>query len=107
MNDKVEKMAFSVDEAAMRASLGRDRIYNAIRDGDLVARKFGRRTLITADALRRLPRWLAAVAAALRVEGPYAVDDLDTKQNGHRQAATRRRPMQSKSRWTEYTRIRV
>ena len=33
--------------------LGRDRIYNAIRDGDLVAKKFGRRTLITADALRR------------------------------------------------------
>jgi excisionase family DNA binding protein len=53
MNDKLEKMAFSVDEAAMRAGLGRDRIYTAIRDGNLVARKFGRRTLITTDALRR------------------------------------------------------
>jgi excisionase family DNA binding protein len=52
MDDKIEKMAFSVDEAAMRAGLGRDRIYNAIRDGALVAKKFGRRTLITADALR-------------------------------------------------------
>jgi excisionase family DNA binding protein len=52
MDDKLEKMAFSVDEAAMRAGLGRDRIYTAIRDGNLVARKFGRRTLITADALR-------------------------------------------------------
>jgi excisionase family DNA binding protein len=50
--DNVEKMAFSVDEAAMRAGLGRDRIYTAIREGDLVARKFGRRTLITADALK-------------------------------------------------------
>ena len=53
MDDKIEKMAFSVDEAAMRAGLGRDRIYGAIRDGNLVAKKFGRRTLITVDALRR------------------------------------------------------
>jgi excisionase family DNA binding protein len=53
MDDKIEKMAFSVDEAAMRAGLGRDRIYSAIRNGALVARKFGRRTIITADALQR------------------------------------------------------
>lgn len=53
MDDKIEKMAFSVDEAAMRAGLGRDRIYTAIRDGNLVARKFGRRTLITAEALQQ------------------------------------------------------
>ena len=58
--DKSEKMAFSVEEAAMLASLGRDKIYKAIRDNELEARKSGRRTLITADALRsflaRLPR---------------------------------------------------
>jgi len=53
MDDKIEKMAFSVDEAAMRAGLGRDRIYSAIRNGDLAARKFGRRTIITSDALQR------------------------------------------------------
>jgi excisionase family DNA binding protein len=53
MDDRVEKMAFSVDEAAMRAGLGRDRIYTAIRNGDLVARKYGRRTLITSEALQR------------------------------------------------------
>jgi excisionase family DNA binding protein len=53
MDDKIEKIAFSVDEAALRAGLGRDRIYSAIRNGDLVARKFGRRTLVTADALQR------------------------------------------------------
>jgi excisionase family DNA binding protein len=52
MDDRA-KMAFSVDEAAVRAGLGRDRIYDAIRNGDLVARKFGRRTLITAEALQR------------------------------------------------------
>jgi excisionase family DNA binding protein len=51
--DKIEKMAFSVDEAAMRAGLGRDRVYAAIRDGNLEARKFGRRTIITAESLQR------------------------------------------------------
>jgi excisionase family DNA binding protein len=53
MNADLEKMAFSVNEAAMRAGLGRDGIYGAIRNGQLEARKAGRRTLITADALRR------------------------------------------------------
>jgi excisionase family DNA binding protein len=53
MNDKLEKLAFSVAEAAARSGLGRDRVYDATRSGELVARKFGRRTLITADALQR------------------------------------------------------
>ena len=53
MTDNLEKMAFSVDEAAMRAGLGRDALYAAIRAGNLEARKFGRRTLVTSDALRR------------------------------------------------------
>lgn len=56
---KSEKMAFSIKEAAMRSGLGRDKIYEAIRNKQLEARKSGRRTLITADALRsylaRLP----------------------------------------------------
>src|SRR5262245_45865634 len=30
MDDKIQKMAFSVDEAAMRAGLGRDAIYSAV-----------------------------------------------------------------------------
>lgn len=53
MEDKVEKLAFSIDEAAMRAGLGRDAIYAAVRQGKLEAKKMGRRTLVTADALRR------------------------------------------------------
>jgi excisionase family DNA binding protein len=47
------RMALSVAEAAAEASVGRDHIYGAIRDGRLEARKFGRRTLITYDALHR------------------------------------------------------
>jgi len=53
MSDNIEKMAFSVEEAAMRANIGRDGIYSAIRDGRLEAKKAGRRTLIMADALHR------------------------------------------------------
>jgi len=47
------KLAFTIDEAAFRADLGRDALYDAIREGKLEAKKKGRRTLITADALRR------------------------------------------------------
>jgi excisionase family DNA binding protein len=50
----------SVTETCALTGLGRDSIYSAIRDGHLVARKFGRRTLITDDDLRQflagLPR---------------------------------------------------
>lgn len=68
MSDKFEKMAFSVDEAAMRAGLGRDSIYAALRNGQLKGVKAGRRTLVTADALRqfldRLPPLQLPTAAA-------------------------------------------
>jgi excisionase family DNA binding protein len=47
------KVAFSVDEIAVRTSCGRDAIYAAIRDGRLEAKKLGRRTIITETALRR------------------------------------------------------
>jgi len=47
------RRAHSIDEACALTGLGRDGIYSAIRDGYLVARKFGRRTLITDDDLRQ------------------------------------------------------
>lgn len=52
MDDKIEFLAFSVDQAAARTGLGRDKIYEAIRNGELAAHKAGRRTLLTSDALR-------------------------------------------------------
>jgi len=55
------KIAFTVDEAARQASLGRDRIYAAIRDGRLEARKAGRRTVVTADAIKRFINALPAL----------------------------------------------
>jgi excisionase family DNA binding protein len=47
------RIALSVPEAAIAAGVGRDQVYAAIRDGRLEARKWGRRTIITNEALRR------------------------------------------------------
>jgi excisionase family DNA binding protein len=54
------RRAYSITETCGLTGLGRDTIYAAIRSGKLIARKFGRRTLITDDDLRQflagLPR---------------------------------------------------
>jgi excisionase family DNA binding protein len=50
--DRRRYMAMSVAEAADEAGIGRDGIYAAIREGRLEARKWGRRTLITHEALQ-------------------------------------------------------
>ena len=61
------RAAFSVTEVCAQTGLGRDTVYNAIRSGKLVARKLGRRTLITEKDLHRflanLPRAGAGQAA--------------------------------------------
>jgi excisionase family DNA binding protein len=46
------KLAYSVKEFCAETGLGRDNAYLAIRQGKLRARKFGKRTLITADDVR-------------------------------------------------------
>jgi excisionase family DNA binding protein len=57
---ETSRRAHSIAEACVLTGLGRDGIYAAIRNGHLVARKLGRRTLITDDDLRQflagLPR---------------------------------------------------
>jgi excisionase family DNA binding protein len=54
------RRAHSIEQACVLTGLGRDSIYSAIRSGKLLARKLGRRTLITDDDLRQflagLPR---------------------------------------------------
>jgi excisionase family DNA binding protein len=47
------KAAYSIAEAAKEVGGGRDKIYSAIRDGKLDARKWGRRTIITGQALQK------------------------------------------------------
>jgi excisionase family DNA binding protein len=46
------KAAYSVNEVCALTGLGRDTVYANIRLGKLVARKVGRRTIITADDVR-------------------------------------------------------
>jgi excisionase family DNA binding protein len=54
------RVAHSIAETCALTGLCRDTVYGAIRAGRLVARKYGRRTLITEGDLRRfldgLPR---------------------------------------------------
>jgi excisionase family DNA binding protein len=46
-------LAYSIAEACAVARAGRTAIYDAIREGALVARKRGRKTLILPEDLRR------------------------------------------------------
>jgi excisionase family DNA binding protein len=55
-----EFLAYSVEEAAKRASVGRTIIYSAIKMGYLKARKVGRRTVVLDGDLRD---WLASLPA--------------------------------------------
>ena len=48
----VEREALSISEACAVAGIGRTKIYQAITDGSLKARKCGKRTLILRDELR-------------------------------------------------------
>ena len=61
------RAAFSIAEVSAQTGISRDTVYGAIRSGQLVARKIGRRTLITqkdlARFLARLPRTGAAQAS--------------------------------------------
>ena len=41
-----EKLALSIKEAAQMSSLGETSIYKAIKDGQLISRKYGTRTII-------------------------------------------------------------
>ena len=43
----MEKLGFTVPEAAILSSLGQTSIYKAIREGRLRIRKYGTRTIIT------------------------------------------------------------
>jgi excisionase family DNA binding protein len=42
----VGRLALSITQAAVEAGIGRDSVYRAIREGRLLAKKSGRRTLI-------------------------------------------------------------
>jgi excisionase family DNA binding protein len=58
------KIAHSIDGACEAADLGRTSVYEAIRAGELRARKLGRRTIIMDEDLRA---WLASLPLATEV----------------------------------------
>lgn len=60
----VPRLGFSPDEAAESAGVSRTRIFEAIRDGTLTARKAGKSTVIEIDELRR---WLRSLPLRGRV----------------------------------------
>jgi len=53
-----DRIAYSPDEAARRAGVGRTLIYSEIKHGRLKAYKAGARTLVTDDALKA---WIASL----------------------------------------------
>jgi excisionase family DNA binding protein len=61
------RTAFSVAEICAQTGIGRDSVYAAIRSGQLVARKLGRRMIVTPKDLERflasLPKAGAGQAA--------------------------------------------
>jgi excisionase family DNA binding protein len=61
-NSNPERVAYSIAEAAEAASIGRTKIYEAINNGSLIARKHGKRTIILRDDLRAFLAALPAVA---------------------------------------------
>jgi hypothetical protein len=62
----MERIAYSVDEAAQSAGIGLTKLREEIREGRLVARKIGKRTVVTATDLAaraaQLPKRPDAIA---------------------------------------------
>jgi excisionase family DNA binding protein len=49
----LQRLAYSINELADAAGCGRDKIYDAIRNGDLRAHKWGSRTIVPTEEARR------------------------------------------------------
>jgi excisionase family DNA binding protein len=59
--ETIAREGFSIAEACAVAGIGRTKLYQAIADGTLLARKFGKRTIILRTDLRA---FLASLPAA-------------------------------------------
>jgi excisionase family DNA binding protein len=66
----IPRLGFNPDEAAASAGVSRTRIFEAIRDGTLTARKVGKATIIEPDELQR---WVRSLPVRGRIpEAPDA-----------------------------------
>jgi hypothetical protein len=68
----IPRLGLNPDEAAAAAGVSRTRIFEAIRDGALTARKAGKATVIETDELRRWVRNLPTRGRAPNSEPPDA-----------------------------------
>ena len=76
-------LAYSIAEACAVARSGRTSVYAAIKSGELVARKRGRRTIILADDLRAWLDGLPAVTHRLVTDMKRPGRSLDTATRGN------------------------
>jgi excisionase family DNA binding protein len=58
------RAALSIPEVCAATGLGRDSVYHAIRTGRLIARKYGRRTVVLDDDMHAFLRALPKIEAA-------------------------------------------
>lgn len=72
MTLNVEKLGYSIEEAAGAAGIGRSLLCELIRRGDIDSVKIGRRRIIPADSLRRYIARLVEEQRAVR-----ATPDVD------------------------------
>ena len=62
IGNALQREGLSIPEACAMAGIGRTKIYQAITDGALKARKCGKRTLVLRDDLRAFLQSLPAAA---------------------------------------------
>jgi hypothetical protein len=66
MTTSIEKQGLSVDDTCDVSGLGKTKIYEAIGAGQLVARKFGKRTIILREDLTRFLTALPVTNAVVK-----------------------------------------
>jgi excisionase family DNA binding protein len=64
----LDRAAYSIAEVVALTGLGRDKIYGLIRERKLVAKKAGKRTLVTAPDLRSCLEALPAFGSEKRAK---------------------------------------
>jgi excisionase family DNA binding protein len=91
MTNAFEKEGLSVTEASEIAGIGRTKIYEAISDGRIKARKLGKRTLILRSDLHRFLQKLPTVESVVVKPSARNVEVAIASESGQRQQKEARR----------------